>query len=205
MDAVMSCETCYSTQDLLIGEGLPDECCYCFEYDQWEPRRSCDTCAGEFGEFGPGDCDFCLDHSYWTAKKEEKPVPNGAKAGAPYPDDNPKTVLGTAKPGLSAVPPVGMLHLGRAMADGERKYGLMNYRDKSVSSNVYYNAAMRHLMAWWDGEQNAPDSGVHHLGHVMACCAILLDAEAHGSLNDNRPTPGTFAKLVAQFTEKDNG
>ena len=107
-----------------------------------------------------------------------------------YPDDNPKTVLGTAKPGVSCVPPVAMLILGQAMANGGEKYGPMNWREKNVSSTVYYDAAMRHLMSWFDGEDYAEDSGVHHLGHVMACCAILLDAARSHSLNDNRPSPG---------------
>ena len=118
-----------------------------------------------------------------------------------YPDDNPKTVLGLAKPSMSAIPPISLLHLGKAMTDGKNKYGLMNWREKKVTSSVYYDAAMRHLMAWWDGEENAPDSGVHHLGHAMACLAIVLDAQSLGKLNDDRPTPGMFAEAVKANTK----
>jgi hypothetical protein len=64
---------------------------------------------------------------------------------------------------------------------------------------------MRHLMAWIDGEDIAEDSGVHHLGHVMACCAIILDAETQKTLNDNRPVRGKFSSLVKEMTlEKPN-
>lgn len=112
------------------------------------------------------------------------------------PDDNPKTVLGLRKPPTHAIPPVALLHLGGAMADGEAKYGLMNWRQKRVSASVYYDAAMRHLLAWWDGEDSASDSGCHHLAHVMACMSILLDAEANKTLNDDRPTPGAAAGFV---------
>ena len=118
-----------------------------------------------------------------------------------YPDDNPKTVLGLAKPSISVIPPVAILHLGKAMADGKRKYGLMNWREKTVTSSVYYDAAMRHMMAWWDGEENASDSGVHHLGHAMACLAITLDAQSLGKLNDDRPIPGMFAEAVKANTK----
>lgn len=118
-----------------------------------------------------------------------------------YLDNNPKTILGTAKPSITACPPSALLHLGRAMSDGERKYGLMNWREKMVSTSVYVDAAFRHLMAFWDGENTAPDSGVHHLGHVMACCAIVIDAMEQGNLNDNRPLPGKFPELVKQFTQ----
>lgn len=120
-----------------------------------------------------------------------------------YPDNNPKTVLGLKKPAMSSVPPAALVHLMRAMADGRRKYGLMNWREKRVSATIYYDAALRHLLAWYDGEQSARDSGVHHLGHAMACLAIVLDAEATGNLNDDRPVHGAFADLIDQFTQKD--
>ncbi len=121
-------------------------------------------------------------------------------------DTNPKTRFGMAKPGVADVPPVALIHLGLAMRDGAQKYGRVNYREHPVTASVYYEAAMRHLMAWWDGEDSAEDSGVHHLGHVMACCAILLDTEAQGTLNDDRPKPtGRFAELIAQLTAPMNG
>ena len=120
-----------------------------------------------------------------------------------YPDDNPKTVFGLKKPAMSSVPPTALIHLMRAMADGRKKYGLMNWREKRVSATIYYDAAMRHLMSWYDGEKTAKDSGVHHLGHAMACLAILLDAEAVGNLNDDRPTHGVFSDLIDIFTQTD--
>jgi len=119
-----------------------------------------------------------------------------------YPDDNPKTVLGTSKPSMHAVPPVALLWIGQAMADGERKYGLTNWREKTVSTSVYYDAMMRHLMAWWDGEDVAEDSGLPHLAHVAACVCILLDAQACGSLNDNRPkVKGRTAEVIKALTK----
>lgn len=120
--------------------------------------------------------------------------------GANVPDDNPKTLLGLQKPSLAPIPPAALFHLGRAMSDGRRKYGLMNWREKTVSATIYYDAAMRHLLSWFDGEEVADDSKVHHLGHAMACLGIILDAQATGNLNDDRPIPGVFAKLVKEHT-----
>lgn len=118
------------------------------------------------------------------------------------PDTNPKSRFGVAKPGISAIPPVALLHCGEAMRDGEAKYGLFNWREHEVSASVYYNAAFRHLAAWWEGEKCAQDSGVHHLGHVMACCAILIDAETQGQLNDDRTPHGAdFQALVDAMTK----
>lgn len=118
------------------------------------------------------------------------------------PDTNPKSIVGVRKPSMHAVPATAMVHLGRAMADGERKYGLMNWRQHPVAATVYYDAALRHLMAWFDGrEANAPDSDVPHLAHVMACCAILLDAGEQGNMVDDRPeNPGRVVEVLRELT-----
>jgi hypothetical protein len=119
-----------------------------------------------------------------------------------YPDNNPKTAIGVSKVPLHYIPPVALVHLGLAMEDGGGKYGLMNWREFTVSASVYYDAMFRHLMAWWDGEDAAPDSGVHHLGHVMACAAIILDAAETTRLNDDRPDiDGQVAALLARHAE----
>ena len=104
-----------------------------------------------------------------------------------YPDDNPKTVYGEAKPKLSDTPTIGIRELGRVHSMGAEKYGRFNWREHTVSASVYYDAAWRHLSAWFDGEDTDPESGLPHLAHVMACVNIVMDAEAHGKLNDNRP------------------
>jgi len=104
-----------------------------------------------------------------------------------YPDDNPKTALGEAKPKMSDTPTIGVREMGRVFTMGAAKYGRFNWREHRVSSSVYYDAALRHLMAWFDGEDADPESGLPHLAHVMACMNIILDAKAHDKLNDNRP------------------
>jgi hypothetical protein len=102
-------------------------------------------------------------------------------------DNNAKTAAAVGKPQMSGIPPIALLALGAAMQDGVNKYGLTNWRDSQVSATVFYDAMMRHLLAWYSGEDCAADSHVVHLGHLMAGAAILLDAELHGCLNDNRP------------------
>jgi hypothetical protein len=116
-----------------------------------------------------------------------------------YPDDNPKTAVGATKVPLHLVPPVASHYMALAFKDGAVKYGPYNWREHMVSSSVYYGAARRHLDSWWDGEDVSADALVHHLGHVMACCAILLDALTVGKLNDDRPIKGAVAALQAQY------
>ena len=117
-------------------------------------------------------------------------------------DPNPKDAYGKAKPGLSAIPPSALIHLGAAMADGAGKYGLFNFRRTKIEALVYYDAAMRHLLKWRDREQYDSDSAVSHLGHVMACCAILIDAELQGKLIDNRGEAGKVSQLIDEMTTK---
>ena len=107
-----------------------------------------------------------------------------AKTDAP----NPKDLLGVAKtPTLSLVPTTALILMGEAMRNGAEKYGAFNWRQHSVQASIYVDAAMRHLMAWWDSEQQAEDSGCHHLGHALACLGILVDAEELDKLIDDRP------------------
>jgi len=144
---------------------------------------------------------FAYDAPVWKEIKDNIEERRKSILETTPPDDNPKTKFGLTKPSMSAVPPSALIPLMEAMADGKNKYGLMNWRDKSVSSSVYYDAALRHLMSWYDGEDIAQDSGVHHLGHAMACMAILLDAMHVNNLNDNRPTKGRFSEVVKEHTK----
>lgn len=102
---------------------------------------------------------------------------------------NPKDAVGVLKPPLSTVPAGPLFRIGAAMNEGARKYGRHNYRAVGVRSSVYYDALMRHMMAWWEGEDTDPDSLLCHLDKAAACLVVLMDAQANGLLNDDRPPP----------------
>lgn len=121
--------------------------------------------------------------------KSEFPYPpiGNLAAEIPEPKVNKKNAMGALKSPTSAIPPVAIFALGAAMNDGAQKYEAFNYRDSEVTASVFFNAAMRHLLDWWNGENFAPDSKVHHLGHLMACAAIPLDGMAQGNFIDDRP------------------
>jgi hypothetical protein len=119
-----------------------------------------------------------------------------------YPDNNPKSLAGASRLPLHLVPPSATHHLAMAMADGARKYGPYNWRESPISVSTYISAAQRHMAAYWDGEQNAKDSGVHHLAHAMACFALLLDAESLSVLIDDRPPKGKAADIQAAYANK---
>lgn len=120
-------------------------------------------------------------------------------------DNNPKARAGALKVPTQFVPPVAKLHLGLAMKDGAVKYGPFNWRTEPVSASTYMGAMERHLAAWFDGEDLAEDSGCHHLAHVMACCALVLDSEELGILVDDRPPQGPSAAFLKTQLEKNIG
>lgn len=51
--------------------------------------------------------------------------------------------------------------------------GADNWKTVPDARRRYYDAAIRHLTAWWDGERNDPESNLPHLAHA-ACCIIFL-------------------------------
>jgi hypothetical protein len=114
------------------------------------------------------------------------------------PDNNPKTRVGGAnKVPLHLVPPTAIAHMAMGFADGGGKYQPYNWRAEPISASVYYGAARRHLDAWWEGEDYAEDSNVHHLAHAMCCMAMILDTMGRpGGLNDNRPPPSDYSALL---------
>jgi hypothetical protein len=113
---------------------------------------------------------------------------------------NPKDLIGATKPDLSLVPQAALLHTAAAMMDGAQKYGPYNWRQNPVKLRVYVAAAQRHLAQYLDGEDFDPISGVHHLGHAIACAAILLDAKETGNLVDDRPLPGPAGAMIRRWT-----
>lgn len=129
--------------------------------------------------------------------------PVGGTAPMAYPDDNPKTVMGLKKPGMRNVPLTALIPLLQAMDNGAGKYGTHNWREKTVSASIYIDAIWRHWGLYRDGEDIAADSLVLHLGHIMACCAILIDAAQHGRLNDDRIKSDAFKRMLEALEKKD--
>lgn len=116
---------------------------------------------------------------------------------------NPKDLLGAKKVSLTKFPAVAILHGAHAMMDGARKYGPYNWRENKVICSIYIDAAERHLREWFDASiEVAEDSDVDHLGHALACIAIILDAKETGNLVDDRPKPGAYQDVIKRLNAK---
>ena len=69
-----------------------------------------------------------------------------------------------------------------------------------MRASTYVSASMRHLNAWFEGEDLAPDSGLSHLAHALAGLAILIDAEEAGMMLDDRMIPGGYLNAIDKLT-----
>jgi len=111
---------------------------------------------------------------------------------------NPKDAIGSDK--LHLWPETATALGCLPMLEGALKYGRGNFRAIGVRSSIYVDACKRHINAWFEGEDDAPDSGLPHLAHALACLAILVDAQAAGTLHDDRQVHGGYRQLVTRVT-----
>lgn len=88
---------------------------------------------------------------------------------------------------LSLVPMIAIVRLAEAMAVGEKKYGRYNYC-KGLKASQQVGALLRHVFAWFNGEDFDSKDGQHHLGSAMANCLMILRQEELGTLIDDRFT-----------------
>lgn len=72
---------------------------------------------------------------------------------------------------------------------GVRKYSERNW-ENGFSYGRLFAAAMRHLTAFFMGEDYASDSGLHHLAHAAWNCMAIVEFHYRKTPNvDNRPIP----------------
>lgn len=111
---------------------------------------------------------------------------------------NPKDLVASGKVPLGLLPAVARIWGAVAMycgnflsprKDGHTGYGPYNWRRTEVRATVYLDAMERHLLALRDGQwldPASPGGRVPHLGFIIAGAAVMLDAEASGTLIDDR-------------------
>lgn len=117
-------------------------------------------------------------------------------------ESNPKDAVGIKKVAFSCVPAnvIGEIALG--LMEGARKYRRHNYRAVGVRGSVYYDAAMRHLMAWYEGEDIDQDSGLSHISKALSCLVVLRDAMLNEKWEDDRPPKVKNQNWVKDLNQK---
>lgn len=117
-------------------------------------------------------------------------------------DTNPKDAVGTKKVPISVIPLPVLGEVGLALLEGARKYGRHNYRIAGVRASVYIDAVMiRHLGAFWEGEDIDSESNINHLSKAIAGLIVLRDSMMRGNWIDDRP-PKSKNGWVQELNEK---
>ena len=83
------------------------------------------------------------------------------------------------KPPLSLLPNAGLRAIAQVLRVGAEKYSPQNWRHVRPGRR-YLDAALRHLHAFADGEDNDPEDGLGHLAHAGACVLFAIALHAQG-------------------------
>lgn len=89
------------------------------------------------------------------------------------------------KPLLALCPTEGIRLMGQAMTYGAKKYGAHNYLG-GITSIRLLSACLRHVTAYIAGEDNDGESGISHIGHALACLAMLAEMNKRKPELDDR-------------------
>lgn len=89
------------------------------------------------------------------------------------------------------VPAEALEDLVRVYTMGAGKYEDRNW-EKGLKWGKVFGAIMRHLWAFWRGEDLDPESGLPHPAHAAwGCMALLHFMRARPDLDDRPPKPET--------------
>lgn len=75
----------------------------------------------------------------------------------------------------------------RVLQYGSAKYTPRNWESGMLWSRPF-SALMRHMWAWWRGEDRDNETGFSHLAHAGCCVLFLLAYEIRKTGRDDRPT-----------------
>ena len=113
-------------------------------------------------------------------------------AGIKHDDDKPRMAL------LSTY---ALTETAKVLNYGAQKYGADNWR-AGISARRLISAALRHILAFNDGEDNDPETGLSHLAHAM--CMIMFELESHVThpeLDDRYKAPQTLSEGFRVYTD----
>lgn len=89
------------------------------------------------------------------------------------------------KPNLDLLSYVAALGEARVLTFGKKKYAADNWR-KGMEWRRLIRAAIGHIMAFGDGEDLDPESGLPHIDHAACCIMFLSEYQKKGLGTDDR-------------------
>lgn len=101
--------------------------------------------------------------------------------------------LDTGKIRMDLLPVLPLLEVGRVYTMGAKKYADRNW-EKGIAYSRIYGAMMRHLLAFWSGEdtheviEGDSSTECHHLASVVFGALALMEFERTHAELDDRPS-----------------
>jgi hypothetical protein len=89
---------------------------------------------------------------------------------------------------LGLLPSQPLTEIAKVLAFGAKKYEPHGWR-KGMDWSRLYDAALRHLLAFKEGEDRDPESGELHLAHLGCCVLFLLEHQTKNLGKDDRYKP----------------
>lgn len=89
----------------------------------------------------------------------------------------------TGKNRLELVPYDALLAMSEVLTFGASKYEDRNW-EKGMNYSVAFSSLMRHLIAFWNGEDKDKESGLDHMAHVLCNAAFLYRFTKMEGLDD---------------------
>lgn len=94
----------------------------------------------------------------------------------------------TGKLRYDLYPPEALAGTTRILTFGASKYADRNW-ENGIKFGRVFAALMRHLWAWWRGEDVDPETNESHLDHA-GCCIAFLQTYVHRNMRDFDDRPG---------------
>ena len=89
----------------------------------------------------------------------------------------------TGKPRPELLPADALLQIAQVFTIGAQKYDDRNW-ELGIKYSRLFGALQRHLLAYWDGEDLDPETGLPHLAHAGCNMLMLLESQRFDGLDD---------------------
>lgn len=112
------------------------------------------------------------------------------------------TKFDTDKAKLHMIPEEALLGMAQAFMYGAKKYDRFNYR-KGLNYTQLTDSLQRHLLAFLNGEDLDPESGLPHTFHLLANAAMIEFMRARRpEMDDRYKEPEITVEHISKSTEE---
>ena len=92
------------------------------------------------------------------------------------------------KPTFELIPFDLLADVNKVLQHGRDTYGLGNWKKTNgFKMSRPFNALLRHMFAWWSGEDNDKQTGISHLAHAMCNLLFMMYHFKYNKQSDDRP------------------